>query len=63
MAKQFIKVALCQWSAEHSKQENLRSMTESIQKAIVICPDLDLILFPEYSYYQPKNAQDSVASA
>ncbi|MCI6639961.1 MAG: hypothetical protein MSH10_04105 [Pygmaiobacter massiliensis] len=63
MSKQFVKVALCQRSADCSKQENLRHILKAIQEAMRRCPDLDVIVFPEYSYYEPHDAQDGLANA
>ena len=52
MVKRFVKVALCQRGVTGSKEQNIAETVSMIEEAAEHCPGLDLIIFPEYNYYE-----------
>lgn len=63
MFQRYVQVALCQRRACRDKQENLRQTIELIERAMATRPELDVIVFPEYSYHMPRSAQDGLFNA
>ena len=45
-----VKVALCQTVGRASLMESVANMEDMIHRAAAGCPDLDVIVFPEYCY-------------
>ena len=58
-----IKVAAVQMGASTSAGDNLRRMKDYVVEACTHTPDLDVIVFPEYCYYEPHTAQDALDHA
>lgn len=54
-----IKVAQCQCCSAGSPEENLANMARMVRQAAENSKQLDVITFPEYSYYSPLDVEDS----
>ena len=55
-----IKVAICQMGASKTSKENLQTITNMARKAKEEAGDkLDVIVFPEYSYFAPDQQSES----
>ena len=55
-----IKVAICQMGASKTAQENLQTITNMAHKAKKMAGNhLDVIVFPEYSYFAPDQQSDT----
>ena len=54
-----VKVALIQRCSAGSKEHNLAEITALAREAAAKCPDLDLIVFPEYNNFMPPSPQES----
>lgn len=63
MSKRFVRVALCQRGATGTKEENLADSIAMIEEAMHNCPNLDLIIFPEYNYYESLDPADAKKNA
>jgi predicted amidohydrolase len=54
-----IRVAVAQRSAAGTTQQNLTGMIDMVKEAVSNRSNLDVIVFPEYSYYAPTNIEES----
>ena len=63
MVKRFIKVALCQRGVTGSKEQNIAETVSMIEEAAEHCPGLDLIIFPEYNYYEALSLEEARANS
>lgn len=54
-----VNVAICQAASIGTAEENLQRMVSMFIEAVQTRDDLDLIVFPEYIYYSPKNMEES----
>ncbi|MGE4485595.1 MAG: carbon-nitrogen hydrolase family protein [Oscillospiraceae bacterium] len=58
-----VKIAAVQMCAGPSPEDNLSRMKECIFKAALTCPDLDVIIFPEYCYFVPNGPAEALKTA
>ena len=63
MVKRFVKVALCQRGVTGSKEQNIAETVSMIEEAAEHCPGLDLIIFPEYNYYESLSLEEARANS
>lgn len=63
MVKRFVKVALCQRGVTGSKEQNIAETVSMIEEAAEHCPGLDLIIFPEYNYYEALSLEEARANS
>ena len=63
MVKRFVKVALCQRGVTGSKEQNIAETVSLIEEAAEHCPGLDLIIFPEYNYYEALSLEEARANS
>ena len=63
MKKKLVKVALCQRNSNGGKEENIRGSVAMIEEALTSCPDLDVIVFPEYNCCMPSSPAEAAANA
>lgn len=63
MVKRFVKVALCQRGVTGSKEQNVAETVSMIEEAAEHCPGLDLIIFPEYNYYEALSLEEARANS
>ena len=63
MVKRFVKVALCQRGVTVSKEQNIAETVSMIEEAAEHCPGLDLIIFPEYNYYEALSLEEARANS
>lgn len=63
MVKRFVKVALCQRGVTGSKDQNIAETVSMIEEAAEHCPGLDLIIFPEYNYYEALSLEEARANS
>lgn len=63
MVKRFVKVALCQRGVTGSKEQNIAETVSMIEEAAEHCPGLDLIIFPEYNYYEALSLEEACANS
>ena len=63
MVKRFVKVALCQRGVTGSKEQNIAETVSMIEEAAEHCPGLDLIIFPEYNYYEAFSLDEARANS
>lgn len=63
MVKRFVKVALCQRGVTGSKEQNIAETVSMIEGAAEHCPGLDLIIFPEYNYYEALSLEEARANS
>lgn len=63
MTQRYVKVALCQRSGYASKEENRKATVAMVEEAVQNCPNLDVVAFPEYSYYLYDDEADGLKSA
>lgn len=63
MVKRFVKVALCQRGVTGSKEQNIAETVSMIEEAAEHCPGLDLIIFPEYNYYEALSLEEVRANS
>ncbi len=54
-----VNVAICQCASIGTTEENLQMMISMFLKAVQTRSDLDLVVFPEYTYYSPVNMEES----
>lgn len=54
-----VQVAICQRSGAGTKEQNLAEITRMVEEATSYNPKLDVIIFPEYTYYAPVNLDES----
>ena len=55
-----VKVAICQCGSVSTPEENQRVMETLFTQAVSEVNNLDLVVFPEYSYYSPLNRDESI---
>lgn len=63
MVKRFVKAALCQRGVTGSKEQNIAETVSMIEEAAEHCPGLDLIIFPEYNYYEALSLEEARANS
>jgi len=63
VVKRFVKVALCQRGVTGSKEQNIAETVSMIEEAAEHCPGLDLIIFPEYNYYESLSLEEARANS
>jgi len=63
VVKRFVKVALCQRGVTGSKEQNIAETVSMIEEAAEHCPGLDLIIFPEYNYYEALSLEEARANS
>lgn len=54
-----VKVATCQCGSTGTPEENMQNMIKLFKRAVENQSGLDLVVFPEYSYYSPLNIEES----
>lgn len=58
-----INIAICQIGSTTDSKKNQDKMERLILEAIKENPELDLIVFPEYSYFPPANRDEAIENA
>lgn len=58
-----IKVAICQCGSVSTPEENQKVMETLFLQAVSGANNVDLVVFPEYSYYSPLNRDESLSVA